>query len=159
MSPLTTKHSARPRARRGTGVRTLLGPAVLGACMVAVVAMAAGAFVAGLSGLGAAALGAGLVLGFLLVGQLPVTAAARGRRGVGALLLLAGYSLRIWLVLVAFTVVSKAGEPDRQVLGLSVIAVALGWTAGTVWSWSRWKPPVVDVELPHVDRKTASGCP
>ena len=152
MSPLTTKHSAHPRVRRGTGVLPLLGPAVLGAAVVAAAAMAVGTLVAGLSGLGAAALGAALVLGFLLVGQLPVTAASRGRRGVAAMLLLLGYSLRIWLLLVAFTVVTKAGEPDRQVLGLTVIAVGLGWTAGTVWSWSRWRPPVVDVELPSAHR-------
>ena len=40
-------------------------------------------------------------------------------------------------------------------LGLTIIAVALGWTAATVWRWLRWKPPVVEVDLPS-DRVRAA---
>ena len=139
--------------RRGVGVRALLGPAVLVALAVAVVCGVAGSVVAGVSGLAAAALGTGLVLGFLLVGQLPIVQAARGRRGLGAVLLLFGYSVQVLLLVVVLAVVTTSGTPDPTVLGLTVIAVALGWTAGTVWSWLRWRGPVVDVELP-TDRGT-----
>ena len=139
--------------RRGVGVRALLGPAVLVALAVAVVCGVAGAVVAGVSGLAAAAVGAGLVLGFLLVGQLPIVQAARGRRGLGAVLLLFGYSAQVLLLVVVLAVVTTSGTPDPTVLGLTVIAVALGWTAGTVWSWLRWRGPVVDVDVPD-DRGT-----
>ena len=139
--------------RRGVGVRALLGPAVLVALAVAVVCGVAGSVVAGVSGLAAAAVGAGLVLGFLLVGQLPIVQAARGRRGLGAVLLLFGYSAQVLLLVVVLAVVTTSGTPDPTVLGLTVIAVALGWTAGTVWSWLRWRGPVVDVDVPD-DRGT-----
>jgi hypothetical protein len=119
------------------------------AAVVAAVLCAAVAAVAeGPSSLGAVALGAALVLGFLLVGQLPVSQAGKGRRGLGAMLLLLGYTTRVALLLVAFRLVVRSGSPDREVLGLTVIAVALGWTAGAVWSFLRWRPAVVDVELP-----------
>ena len=134
--------------RRGVGVRALLGPAVLVALAVAVVCGVAGSVVAGVSGLAAAAVGAGLVLGFLLVGQLPIVQAARGRRGLGAVLLLFGYAAQVLLLVVVLAVVTTSGTPDPTVLGLTVIAVALGWTAGTVWSWLRWRGPVVDVDVP-----------
>ena len=138
--------------RRGTGVRPLLGPAVVGALAVALGCVVVALVVEGPGSLGAVALGSGLVLGFLLVGQLPVSQAARGRRGLGAMLLLLGYTTRVALLLVAFRLVIRSGSPDREVLGLTVVAVALGWTAGTVWSFLRWRPAVVDVDLP-----TAAG--
>ena len=135
-------------------MRGLLGPATLTALAVGAVCVVAGSVVSGLAGLGAALLGVVLVLGFLLVGQLPVAQAARGRGGLGAMLLLLGYSLRVLLLLMVFVAVTEAGAPDREVLGGTVIAVALGWTAGTVWTWLHWRGPVVDVELPS-DRDSA----
>jgi hypothetical protein len=134
--------------RREVGVRGLLGPATLTALAVGAVCVVAGSVVSGLAGLGAALLGVVLVLGFLFVGQLPVAQAARGRGGLGAMLLLLGYSLRVLLLLMVFVAVTQAGAPDREVLGGTVIVVALGWTAGTVWTWLHWRGPVVDVELP-----------
>ncbi len=139
-------------ARRGTGARALLTPAVVGAAVVAAVCVVVALVVEGPGSLGAVALGAGVVLAFLLIGQLPVSQAGKGRRGLGAMLLLLGYTTRVALLLVAFRLVIRSGSPDREVLGLTVVAVALGWTAGTVWSFLRWRPAVVDVELP-----TASG--
>lgn len=141
--------------RRGTGVRALLTPAVVGAVAVAVVCAVVAPAVEGPSALGAVALGTALVLGFLLVGQLPVVQAAKGRGGLGALVLLLGYTTRIAVLLLTFRLVVRAGSPDRQVLGLTVMAVALGWTAGTVLAFLRWKPPVVDVDLPG-DRQDRS---
>lgn len=141
--------------RRGTGVRALLGPAVLAALAAGLVCAAVAGVTDGVGGLGAACLATALVLCFLLVGQLPVAQAVRGRRGLGAMLLLLGYFLRVLVLLVALVAVREAGSPDRQVLGLTVITVALGWTAGTVWSWLHWRPPVVDVQLPS-DRRAES---
>jgi hypothetical protein len=136
------------REQRGTGPRALLTPAVLVAVAVAVVCAVVALVVEGPSSLGAVALGSALVLGFLLVGQLPVSLAAKGRGGLGAMLLLLGYTTRVALLLLAFRMVLRSGSPDREVLGLTVVAVGLGWTAGTVFSFLRWRPAVVDVELP-----------
>jgi hypothetical protein len=140
--------------RRGTGVRPLLGPAAVGALAVAVVCAVVAVVAEGPGALGAVALGVGLVLGFLLVGQLPVAQAAKGRRGLGAMLLLLGYTTRVALLLVAFRLVVRSGSPDREVLGLTVVAVALGWTAGAVWSILHWRPAVVDVELPPASNRS-----
>lgn len=135
-------------ARRGTGARALLTPAVVGAVVTWLVTAVLALVVDGSTGLAAAALGGALVLGFLVAGQLPVAQAAKGRGFLGASLLLVGYLTRVVLVLVAFVLVVVDGRMDRQVLGGTVMAVALGWTAGTVWSWLHWRPPVVDVDLP-----------
>jgi hypothetical protein len=136
------------RVRREVGVRALLGSSVLVALGVAAICAVVGSVVAGLPGLAAAGLGGGLVVGFLLLGQLPLVQAAKGRGGLGAMMLLLGYCLQVLVLLVVFVVVLEAGAPDRQVLGITMVAVALGWTAATVWKWLHWRPPVVDVELP-----------
>jgi ATP synthase protein I len=140
--------------RREVGVRALLGTSVLVALGVAVLCMVLGAVVAGTEGLAAAALGGVLVVGFLLLGQLPLVQVAKGRRGVGALMLLLGYLLQVLVLLVVFAVVVETSGVDEKVLGLTIIAVALGWTGATVWRWLRWRPPVVEVDLPS-DRGSA----
>jgi ABC-type nickel/cobalt efflux system permease component RcnA len=99
-------------------------------------------------GLTGAALGVGLVLSFLLVGQLRLAQASQGHAGFGAVWLLSGYVARVLLLLIAFVAITSSGVADRRALGLTVIAVALGWTVGAVWTWSHWRPLVVDVELP-----------
>ena len=134
--------------RREVGVRALLGTSVLVALGVAGLCMVIGAVVAGTEGLAAAALGGLLVVGFLLLGQLPLVQAAKGRRGLGALMLLLGYSLQVLVLVVLFAVVIETTGVDADVLGLTIIAVALGWTVATVWRWLRWRPPVVEVDLP-----------
>ena len=135
-------------ARHRTG-STLLRLPVAVALGTGVAAGILAALLVGRPGVVAAALGIGLVLAFLLVGQLPVAAAARGRRQVGTALLIGGYTLRVWLVLVAFGLFRDADGVDRDVLGLTVVAVALGWTAGAVWSLLRWRPMVVEPEPPR----------
>ena len=134
--------------RREVGVRALLGTSVLVALGVAGLCMVLGAVVEGTEGLAAAALGGLLVVGFLLLGQLPLVQAAKGRRGLGALMLLLGYFLQVLVLVVVFAVVIETTGVDADVLGLTIIAVALGWTVATVWRWLRWRPPVVEVDLP-----------
>ncbi len=140
---------------RGTGARALLAPALLGALATWLVAAAGALVVDGGTGLAGAGLGGALVIAFLLVGQVPVAQAAKGRGFLGAALLLVGYLTRVVLLLVAFVLVVVDGTLDRRVVGGTVIAVALGWTAGTVWAWLHWRPPVVDVELPTVPEPVA----
>jgi ATP synthase protein I len=97
-------------------------------------------------GLAAAALGTVLVLAFLLVGQLPIAQVSRGRRGLGAMLLLLGYTTRIALLLAALRAFYTAPSVDREVLGVTIVVTALAWTAGAVWAFLRWRPLYVEPE-------------
>jgi hypothetical protein len=139
--------------RRGTGVRALLAPSASGAIAAAAVTAAVAVALEGPDVLGAVALGTALVLGFLLAGQLPVSRAVAGQGALGAILLALGYVLRVLLLLAAFYLVVQSGSPDREVLGATIMAVGAGWTIGTVVSLVRWKPPVVDVELPSTAQR------
>jgi hypothetical protein len=132
--------------RPGRTERTLLTRAVVLTLLTGVLAVLVGAAVDGADGLRAATVAALLVLGFLLVGQLPVAQVARGRRRLGSALLVLLFVARVLALLVAFAVFYVAEGVDREVLGLTVIACALAWTAGTVWSALRWRPMVVDPE-------------
>ena len=131
-------------AAPGTSARGLLGPAVLAALVAGALAVVVAAAVAGGPGAAGAAIGLALVVGFLLLGQVPVSQVARGRRGLGAALLLLLYTARVVLLLVALRVLSDADGVHREAVGLTVIAAALAWTAGTVWSAVRWRPLVVE---------------
>jgi hypothetical protein len=133
-------------AQPGRTERTLLGRAVALALLAGAVSVGVATAVAGGDGLRAALLGVGLVLGFLLVGQLPVAQVARGRRRLGAALLVVLFVLRVVALLVAFAVFYVSDGVDREVLGATVMACALAWTAGAVWSALRWRPMVVDPE-------------
>jgi ATP synthase protein I len=142
---MKTLFAVRPAAP-GTDARRLLGPAVAAAVVVGVVAVAVAAVAAGSEAVSGALVGAGLVLGFLLVGQVPVAQAARGRRWLGAFLLVVLYLVRVVLLLVAFQLVVRSAGIHRTAVGVTVIVCALAWTAGTVWSALRWRPLVVEPE-------------
>lgn len=143
--------------RRGVGVRALLAPSVVAVAVSGAACTAVAALSDGASGAAAALVATVVVLAFLLAGQLPVAQAAQGRRGLGALLLLVGYSTRLLVLLVAGVAVVQAGSLDRRVLGLTAIVVGLAWTAATVWTWLRWRPPVVDVVLPSASQRPDGG--
>lgn len=128
-------------------VRELLTRAVVLAALVGAWAVAVAGLTRGADGARGAALGVALVLAFLLVGQLPVAQVAAGRRRLGAALLVLLYTSRVLLLLVAYRlVVDSGGALDRRSLGLAVLASALGWTGGAVWSALRWRPYVVGPE-------------
>jgi hypothetical protein len=63
-------------------------------------------------------------------------------------MLLFGYLLQVLVLMVVFAVVIASSGVDERVLGLTIIAVGVAWTAATVWRWLRWRPPVVEVDLP-----------
>lgn len=127
-------------------VRTLLGRAMVLTLLAGLVSAAVAAVAVGLDGALAALVGVGLVLGFLLVGQLPVAQVARGRRALGAALLVSLYSTRLLLLLLTWRVLSASDTVDRRTLGLTVVVCALAWTAGTVWSAMRWQPVLIEPE-------------
>jgi hypothetical protein len=132
--------------RPGRTERTLLGPAVVLTLVAGTASVAVAWAAVGAEGRRAALVAVGMVLGFLLVGQLPVAQVARGRRRLGAALLVLLFVVRLLVLLVAFGVFYVADGVDREALGLTVITCALAWTAGTVWSALRWRPMVVDPE-------------
>jgi hypothetical protein len=133
-------------ARAPSVTRALLGRAVVLTVVTGGVALGVAAVTGGADAVRASLVALTLVLGFLLLGQLPVSQAARGRRGLGAALLLFLYTTRIAVLLLAFRVFYVSDDVDRRVLGATVIACALGWTAGTVWSALRWRPMLVEPE-------------
>jgi len=142
-----------PAVRPGATERTLLSRAVVLAAVVAAVAAPAALVVRGTDGLIGAALGAALVLGFLLLGQVPPAQVARGRRRLGAALLIGLFAARVLLLVVAYGVVTaNPAALDRQVLGVTVVACALAWTAGAVWSMLRWRPLVAEPLAGEEDR-------
>ena len=140
--------------RRAATERTLLSRAVLLTLGVGALCALAAGLLRGGAGLVGAAFAVGLVLAFLLVGQLPVAQAARGRRRLGAALLVVLYLLRVLLLVLAYALVVASGDArlDREALGVTVVASALAWTAGTVWSALRWRPMVVEPETPVARR-------
>ncbi len=141
--------SAERRAvrRHGTGPQTLVRPAAIGALVAGVLCTVWATAAAGLVGFVSAVLAVVLLLAFLLVGQVPLAVAARGQAGPAAMLLVLGYVSRLVIALAAVVAV-RSGTLDRRAIGVTVIVAALGWTAGAVWAWRTWRPPVVEVPLP-----------
>ena len=130
---------------RAGPMRELLGPAVAMTALAGLVCALVAAALVGGPGVTAAAAGCTFVLAFLLVGQVPVHQAGRGRRRTGAALLVVLYALRVLLCVAAFSLVTTAGQQglDRRVLGVTVVVCALVWTAAAVWAALRWRPVVV----------------
>lgn len=126
--------------------RTLLSRALLLTAGVGLVCVAVASVARGLDGFRGALVGIGLVLTFLVIGQVPISQVARGRRRLGAALLVVLYVGRVLLLVLAYGLVLGTGAADaldREALGLAVVAGALAWTAGTVWSALRWRPVLV----------------
>ena len=110
--------------------------------------------VAGLTsgGLGvlSATLAVAVVLAFLWIGQLPVAQAARGRKRLGAALLILGYTVRVAVVVLALQLFFTSPTVDRRVFGVSVVLCALAWTAGGLWRLATWRS--VTIEPARVER-------
>lgn len=127
-------------------VRALLGRAVVLTLIAGVACAAVAATVVGRGGVLAALVGVGLVLGFLLVGQIPVAQVASGRRVLGVALLVSLYTTRALLLVLAWRALSVSDTVDRRTLGLTIVVCALAWTGGTVWSAVRWRPVLIEPE-------------
>lgn len=136
--------------------RQLLGPATVATATAGFVTAVLSVLAGGRGALLASVVGTVLVLGFLLLGQLPVALAARGRKGTGALLLLFGYAGQVILLLLALLVVLSTDALQRKPLGLSVIVGTLAWTLAAVWTFVRWKPTLIE-PLPPQDQAEADS--
>lgn len=126
----------------------LLGRAVVLTSLTGLVAVAGSVVLAGREGVLGALLALGLVLGFLLAGQLPVAQVGLGRPRLGTALLVLVYTLRLMVLVLAFRAFYVSDDVDGRVLGVTVLACGLAWTAGVVWAALRWRPLVVDPEQP-----------
>ena len=131
-------------------VRQLLRFSTIAAALTGVTGALLGLSIRGWPGLLGGLLATGMVLGFLLVGQLPVSRPVRGRGGLAAALLVSLYAIRVLLLIAAYAVVVNiaAESVDRDVVGLTVIATAVAWTAATVWTALHWKPTLVEPDDP-----------
>ena len=134
--------------RPAVAERALLTSAVAMTGLVGLSCVGLAVLARGRGGLLGALLGVALVLAFLLLGQLPVSQVARGRRKTGTGLLVLLYLARVVLLVAAYILITftPEGVLDRGSLGLTVIASALGWTGGTVWAALRWHPMLVEPE-------------
>ena len=124
--------------------RELLGPATVTAAAAGLVTAIVALLVGGGSALLASLVGTVLVLACLLLGQLPLVLAARGRKGMGAFLLLFGYFGQVGVLLIALLVVLDTGALDRKPLGVAVIVCSLAWTAAAVRTFLRWRPTLIE---------------
>lgn len=135
-------------------VRQLLRLSAIAAVVTGAACTVVGLVLRGWPGLLAGLLATGMVVGFLLVGQLPVSRPVQGRGCLAAALVLALYVARVVLLIVAYAVVVNltADAVDGDVVGLTVIATALAWTAATVWTAVHWKPVLIAPDEPDDPR-------
>jgi hypothetical protein len=134
-------------------VRSLVGRrnrvAALVTCAVGAAGTAVAALTHGTDGVWSALLALVLVLVFFSVGSLPFAVAGdaqRGRSFLAFLVLGFTYVLRLMVGVVVYAVATSSADLDRRVIGLSIIACALGWTgAHVVLGVSRRHAPHLDV--------------
>ena len=116
-----------------------------------VVAAALGAAASGTGGVLAALVGTALALFFLSAGALPLVVAgdASGDRGrLGFLVLGTTYALRLVVAVAVLTAAEASGHVDTPVMGLTVIACALTWTAAlAAFGLRRSGQPALDMSL------------
>jgi len=137
--------------------RELLGRAFLLSLAAGAVCVVVALAVAGGRAAASAAAGATMVVAFLAVGQVPVAAAARGHRGMAAMLLLLGYLSRVMLLLLALLIVLRGEGLDRLPVGVSVMATAAAWTVGAVWAMVRWRPVLIEPEPGRADEASTGA--
>ena len=143
-----------PRSERASGrARGIVARrnrvAALVTCAVGAAGTAVAAATHGADGVWSALLAVVLVLVFFSVGSLPFAVAGDAQRGRGCLAFLVlglTYVLRLAAGVVVYGLASSSADLDRQVIGLTVIACALGWTgAHIVLGLSRRHAPTLEV--------------
>jgi hypothetical protein len=100
-----------------------------GAVAAGLLVTAAGWGADGRPGLLAGLLATVVVLVFFWTGALPLLAASHQPAGVGLLLLMVTYGMRLTLALVVLAVAARSGSVDTGWVGSAVVATALTWCA------------------------------
>ena len=109
--------------------------AALATAFAGLLAMIGSAIAVGSQGWLSALVGAALVVAFFLASGLPLLVAGdgqRGQAGMGFLVLLMTYVLRLLVAIGVLTVAATSGAVDRRAMGLTVIGCALVWTTTQV---------------------------
>jgi ATP synthase protein I len=128
----------------------MLRGAVVAAVVVGVNAAAVATVAAGSKGLWGALLGLLTVLVFSGAGLLALHAARHTSPTMQLGVAMASYTGRIaifgGLLALAINSDSLARNVNLTALGITAMVVVMGWMAGEIWSWSRLRVPIYDLD-------------
>jgi ATP synthase protein I len=146
-----TAHSPKPagQATRHPALAMLRG-ALIAALVVGLNAAAVSAVAAGLPGLWGALLGLAMVVVFSGAGLLALHLSRRTSPTTQLAVAMASYTGRIavfgGLLALALNSDALAEHVNLTVLGVVAVIVVMGWLAGEIWSWSRLRVPIYDLD-------------
>ncbi|HEY4569958.1 MAG TPA: hypothetical protein VIH10_10850 [Kribbella sp.] len=128
----------------------MLRGALIAALVVGLNAAAVSAVAAGLPGLWGALLGLAMVVVFSGAGLLALHLSRRTSPTTQLAVAMASYTGRIaifgGLLALALNSDALAEHVNLTVLGVVAVIVVMGWLAGEIWSWSRLRVPIYDLD-------------
>ncbi|NUR99845.1 MAG: hypothetical protein HOV67_31885 [Kribbellaceae bacterium] len=146
-----TAHSPKPagQATKHPALAMLRG-ALVAALVVGLNATAVATVAAGLPGLWGALLGVLMVIVFSGAGLFALHLSRRSTPTMQLAIAMASYTGRIavfgGLLAIALNSDALARHVNLTVLGLVAMVVVIGWLAGEIWSWSRLRVPIYDLD-------------
>ncbi|MEV6414773.1 hypothetical protein [Kribbella sp. NPDC051718] len=149
MAPQVSSPKEAGQATKHPALAMLRGAAVA-AVVVGVNAAAVATVAAGSKGLWGALLGLLIVLVFSGAGLLALHAARHTSPTMQLGVAMASYTGRIaifgGLLALAINSDSLARNVNLTALGITAMVVVMGWMAGEIWSWSRLRVPIYDLD-------------
>jgi len=149
MAPSAKRPEVAGQATRHPALAMLRG-ALIAALVVGVNAIAVSTVAAGLPGLWGASLGLLMVIVFSGAGLLALHLSRRTSPTVQLAVAMASYTGRIaifgGLLALALSSDSLERHVDLTVLGIVAVVVVTGWMAGEIWTWSRLRIPIYDLD-------------
>jgi ATP synthase protein I len=149
MAPQVSSPKEAGQATKHPALAMLRGAAVA-AVVVGVNAAAVATVAAGPKGLWGALLGLLTVLIFSGAGLLALHAARHTSPTMQLGVAMASYTGRIaifgGLLALAINSDSLARNVNLTALGITAMVVVMGWMAGEIWSWSRLRVPIYDLD-------------
>jgi ATP synthase protein I len=128
----------------------MLRGALVAGVVVGVNAAAISAVAAGLKGLWGALLGLLMVVIFSGAGLFALHLSRHASPTMQLAIAMASYTGRIavfgGLLGLALSSDSLAENVNLTALGISAMVVVMGWMAGEIWSWSRLRVPIYDLD-------------
>lgn len=149
MAPTAHSPKTAGQATRHPALAMLRG-ALVAALVVGVNATAVSTVAAGLAGLWGALLGLLMVVVFSGAGLFALHLSRRATPTMQLAIAMASYTGRIaifgGLLALALSSDSLAQHVNLTVLGVVAVLVVMGWLAGEIWSWSRLRVPIYDLD-------------
>ncbi|HEU4945934.1 MAG TPA: hypothetical protein VFT31_02165 [Kribbella sp.] len=128
----------------------MLRGALIAALVIGVNAAAVATVAAGIEGLWGALLGLLMVIVFSGLGLLALHAARRTSPTTQLAVAMGSYTGRIavfgGLLALALSSESLADNVNLTALGVTALAVVMGWLAGEIWAWSHLRIPIYDLD-------------